>query len=82
MLQRHFRVDPSEETHADQVLNEAAMKICRDAFSNIRLQVTNNWVKRQGQPVGTFRENSDTFLTAEQYGEVILILEHVLLFFI
>ncbi|WVZ54848.1 hypothetical protein U9M48_005592 [Paspalum notatum var. saurae] len=50
-----------------KVLDQTAMKICKDTFSNIRLQVTNAWLKSQGQPLGRFRDCLETYLTAEEY---------------
>ena len=70
MLQNYYRVEPSQQDHADRVLNQAAKKICNDLFSNIRLQVTNAWFKAQGQQLGAFRDSSEIYLTAEQYGQV------------
>ncbi|WVZ64289.1 hypothetical protein U9M48_013833, partial [Paspalum notatum var. saurae] len=33
-------------------------------------KVTNSWLKSQGQPVGRFRDASETYLTAEEYGSI------------
>ncbi|WVZ52253.1 hypothetical protein U9M48_003332 [Paspalum notatum var. saurae] len=33
-------------------------------------KVTNSWLKSQGQPVGHFRDASETYLTAEEYGSI------------
>jgi hypothetical protein len=64
-------VDPEDKEHADRVLEEVAKKVCRDAFSIARLQVTNAYMKKvKGLEVNNFREFSDTYLTAEEYGEV------------
>ncbi|WVZ83462.1 hypothetical protein U9M48_030607 [Paspalum notatum var. saurae] len=35
---KYFRVDPSEVDYAEKVLDQAAKKICKDAFSNLRFQ--------------------------------------------
>ncbi|WVZ52147.1 hypothetical protein U9M48_003235 [Paspalum notatum var. saurae] len=66
----YYRVDPSEQDHASKVLESAAKKICKDLFSNIRLQVTNCWHKSQGQPLGRFHDASEMYLTAKQYASV------------
>ncbi|WVZ50860.1 hypothetical protein U9M48_002071 [Paspalum notatum var. saurae] len=70
IIPNYYRVDPSEQDHASKVLESAAKKICKDLFSNIRLQVTNCWLKSQGQPLGRFRDASEMYLTAEQYASV------------
>jgi len=71
-------VDPSEKEHADRVLEANAKKVCRDAFSNARLQATNAYMKTvKGLQVNSFREFSDTYLTAEEYGQVKDIWDHV-----
>ncbi|WVZ85326.1 hypothetical protein U9M48_032267 [Paspalum notatum var. saurae] len=33
----YYRVDPSDQDHANKVLESAAKKICKDLFSNLRL---------------------------------------------
>ncbi|WVZ51547.1 hypothetical protein U9M48_002684 [Paspalum notatum var. saurae] len=33
-------------------------------------EVTNSWLKSQGQPVGHFRDASETYLTTEEYGSI------------
>jgi len=76
MLQNYYRVDPSEQDHASKVLESAAKKICKDLFSNIRLQVTNCWLKNQGQPLGRFRDASEMYLTAEQYASVMALFKN------
>ncbi|WVZ50061.1 hypothetical protein U9M48_001355 [Paspalum notatum var. saurae] len=68
MLQNYYRVDPLQQDYADKVLNQAANKIYKDLFSNLGLQVTNAWLKAQGQPLGRFRDCSEMYLTAEEYG--------------
>ena len=70
ILQNYYRVDPLQQDYADKVLNQAANKIYKDLFSNLRLQVTNAWFKSQGQPLGRFRDCSETYLTAEEYEQV------------
>ncbi|WVZ76615.1 hypothetical protein U9M48_024578 [Paspalum notatum var. saurae] len=65
---KYYCVNPSEQDHANKVLKNAANKICKDLFSNLRIQVTNSWLKSQRQPVGRFRDASETYLTAEEYG--------------
>ena len=69
-------MNPSEQDYASKVLENAANKICKDLFSNLRIQVTNSWLKSQGQPVGCFRECSETYLTAEEYGSVMALFEN------
>ena len=80
MLQSYYRVDPMHQDYADRVLNQAAKKICKDLFSNIRLQVTNAWLKHQGQQLGAFRDSSDIYLTAEQYGQVMKFRKYVVMY--
>ena len=75
-MQTYYRVDPSEEDHANKVFDGAAKKICKDLFSNLRLQVTNAWLRSQGQPLGRFRDASDMYLTAEQYGSVMILFDN------
>ena len=70
MLQKYFRVDPSEVDYAEKVLDQATMKICMDTFSNLLLQVTNAWLKSQEQPLGRFRDCSEMYLTVEEYKRV------------
>ena len=79
MLQCYYRVDPIHQDHADRVLNQAAKKICKDLFSNIRLQVTNAWLKHQGRQLGGFRDSSDTYLTAEEYQSVMKFRKYVVM---
>lgn len=79
MLQNYYRVDPIHQDHADRVLNQAAKKICKDLFSNIRLQVTNAWLKHQGRQLGGFRDSSDTYLTAEEYQSVMKFRKYVVM---
>ena len=52
ILQKRYRVDPADV---------CARKVCRDAFSNARLRVTNQFMKQvKGLPVLNFRQYSDT----------------------
>ncbi|KAG2543386.1 hypothetical protein PVAP13_9NG742977 [Panicum virgatum] len=68
---KRYRVDPADKEHADRVLDVCAKKVCRDAFSNARLQVTNQFMKTvKGLPVFHFRQYSDIYLTAEEYQQV------------
>ena len=64
-------MDPADKEHADRVLDVCAKKVCRDAFSNARLQVTNQFMKTvKGLPVFHFRQYSDIYLTAKEYQQV------------
>jgi uncharacterized protein YkuJ len=47
-------VEPEAQEHADQVLEKNAKKVCKDAFSNARLQVVNAYMKRRGHSSTTF----------------------------
>ncbi|WVZ84723.1 hypothetical protein U9M48_031716 [Paspalum notatum var. saurae] len=67
---KYFCVDPSEVDYAEKVLDQAAMKICNDTFSNLRLHVTNAWLKSQGQQLGHFWDCSEMYLTAEEYEQI------------
>jgi len=61
-------VDPALRDHADHVLEANAKKVCRDAFSNARLQVTDAFLKTvKGQAVRKFRDALDIYLTTEEY---------------
>jgi hypothetical protein len=45
-----------DKEHVDHVLELCAKKVCRDAFSNARLQVTNAFMKEvKGLPINNFR---------------------------
>jgi hypothetical protein len=44
--QRRYRVEPEAQKHADRVLEKNAKNVCKDAFSNARLQVVNTYMKR------------------------------------
>jgi hypothetical protein len=68
--QRHYRVEPEAQEHADRVLEKNAKKVCRDSFSNARLQVVNAYMKCQGHSINNFRQYSDVYLTVDQYMEV------------
>jgi hypothetical protein len=62
-------VEPEAQEHADRVL-EKNVKVCRDAFSNARLQVVNAYMKRRSHSINNFRQYSDVYLTVDQYMEV------------
>jgi hypothetical protein len=62
-------VEPEAQEHADQVLEKNA-KVCRDAFSNARLQVVNAYMNRRGHSINNFRQYLDVYLTVDQYMEV------------
>ncbi|WVZ64237.1 hypothetical protein U9M48_013790 [Paspalum notatum var. saurae] len=47
---KYYCVDPSEQDHANKVPEN----------------VTNSWLKSQGQPLGRFRDASEMYLTAEK----------------
>jgi hypothetical protein len=63
-------VEPEAQKHAYRVLEKNAKKVCRDAFSNARLQVVNAYMKRRGHSINNFRQYSDVYLTVDQYMEV------------
>lgn len=65
-------MEPEAQEHADRVLEKNAKKVCRDAFSNARLQVVNACMKRRGHSINNFRQYSDVYLTVDQYMEVTL----------
>ena len=70
-------MDPALRDHADRVLEANTKKVCRDAFSNARLQATNAFLKTvKGQVMTKFRDVSDVYLTAEEYGQVSHIYYH------
>jgi hypothetical protein len=52
------------------VLEECAKKVCKDLFSNLRIQATNSYLKDPSVDVNYFKVHSSTFLTLEQYAEV------------
>jgi hypothetical protein len=47
-------VEPEGQEHADRVLEINANKVCKDAFSNARLQVVNAYMKHQGHSMNNF----------------------------
>jgi hypothetical protein len=49
----------------DAVLEECANKVCKDMFSNLRIQATNAYLKAHGVAVDHFKDHSSTFLTIE-----------------
>jgi hypothetical protein len=62
-------VEPEAQEHVDRVLEKNAKKVCRDAFSNARVQVVNAYMKR-GHSINNFQQYSDVYLTVDQYMEV------------
>jgi hypothetical protein len=68
--QRRYCVEPDAQEHADGVLEKNAKKVRKDAFSNARLQVVNEYMKRRGHSINNFRQYSDVYLTVDQYMEV------------
>jgi hypothetical protein len=70
ILWKYFLVSDDDKTHTDRVLEECAKKVCKDLFSNLRIQATNSYLKDHGVDVNYFKERSSTFLTLEQYAEV------------
>jgi hypothetical protein len=68
--QRRYRVEPKAQEHANRVLEKNAKMVCKDAFSNARLQVVNTYMKRRGHSINNFRQYSDVYLTVDQYMEV------------
>jgi hypothetical protein len=63
-------VNDDEKGHVDHVLEECSKKVCKELFSNLRIQATNAYLKAHGVEVNHFRDHSSTFLTLEQYAEV------------
>jgi hypothetical protein len=63
-------VNDDKKEHVDCVLEECAMKVCKDMFSNLRIQATNAYLKAHGVEVNHFKDHSSTFLTLEQYALV------------
>jgi hypothetical protein len=63
-------VNDAKKENTDVVLKECAKKVCKDMFSNLRIQATNAYLKAQGVAVNHFKEHSTTFLTVEQYASV------------
>jgi hypothetical protein len=62
-------VNDDEKEHTDVVMEECA-KVCKDMFSNLKIQATNAYLKDHGIVVNHFKEHSATFLTVEQYTSV------------
>jgi hypothetical protein len=56
-------VNDDEKEHTDVVFEECARKVCKDMFSNLRIQATNTYLKAYGVAVDHFKDNSSTFLT-------------------
>jgi hypothetical protein len=52
--QRRYRVEPEAQEHADRVLERNTKKVCKDAFSNARLQVVNTHMKHRGHSINNF----------------------------
>jgi hypothetical protein len=63
-------VNDDEKEHMDPVLEECAKKVCKDLFSNLRIQETNTYLKAHGVEVDYFKDHSSTFLTLLQYALV------------
>jgi hypothetical protein len=58
-------VEPEAEEHADRVLAKNAKKVCKDAFSNARLQAVNTYMKHRGHSINNFRQYSDVYLIVD-----------------
>jgi hypothetical protein len=58
-------VNDDEKEHADHVLEECAKKVCKDMTSNLRINVTNAYLKAHGVVVNNFKYHSATFFTIE-----------------
>jgi hypothetical protein len=63
--QRRYRVELEAQEHTNRVLEKNAKKVCKDAFSNARLQVVNTYMKRRGHSINYFRQYSDVYLTID-----------------
>jgi hypothetical protein len=63
-------VNDDEKEHVDAVLEKCAKKVCKDMFSNLRIQATNAYLKAHGVAVDHFKDHSSTFFTLEQYALV------------
>jgi hypothetical protein len=63
-------VNDDKKEHVDCVLEECAMKVCKDMFSNLRIQATNAYLNGHGVEVNHFKDHSSTFLTLEQHALV------------
>jgi hypothetical protein len=60
-------VNDDKKEYADLVLEECAKKVCKDMTSNLRIHVTNAYLKAHGVVVNNFKDHSATLLTVEQY---------------
>jgi hypothetical protein len=58
-------VDDDEKGLTDHVLEDCAKKVCKDLFSNMRIQATNAFLKAHGVEVKHFKDHSSTLLTLE-----------------
>jgi hypothetical protein len=63
-------VNDDDKEHADHVLEECAMKVCKDMTSNWRIHATNAYLKAHGVQINEFKEHSATFLIVDQYASV------------
>jgi hypothetical protein len=63
-------VNDDEKEYVDVVVEEYAKKVCKDLFSNLRIQATNAYLKAHGVAVDHFKDHSSTFLTIEQYTSI------------
>jgi hypothetical protein len=59
--QRRYCVEPEAQEHVDRILEKNAKKVCKNAFSNVRLQVVNAYMKRRGHSINNFRQYSDVY---------------------
>jgi hypothetical protein len=66
--------------HASAVCNKKATKLVTQAISNVRIQATNDYLKKYaGQEQGSFRDDSNTYLIEDRYVEVKHISAHFFL---
>jgi hypothetical protein len=63
-------VNDDEKECVDHVLEECAKKVCKDLFSNLRIQATNAYLKAHGVEVNHFKYHPSAFLTLEQYASI------------
>jgi hypothetical protein len=63
-------VNDDEKEHVDVILEECAKKVCKNMFSNLRIQATNAYLKAYSVTINHFKDNSSTFMTVEQYALV------------
>jgi hypothetical protein len=63
-------VNSDEKEHTDVVMEECPEKVCKDMFSNLKIQATNAYLKAHGVVINHFKDHSSTFLTVEQYALV------------